>query len=110
MAARGGSEARVAGPRRVAPRSTMRYTVPVQRSITQRELRNENARIIDAVTAGDSFVVTRHGVPVAELRPLPSGRRRLVPRSELAALAANSPHIDRARFEADVDASIDRYL
>lgn len=80
------------------------------RSITQRELRNDNARIIDAVTAGQSFVVTRHGVPVAEIRPLPTGRRRYVPRAEVAALAANGPHIDRARFDADLDASIDRYL
>ena len=36
--------------------------------ITQRELRNDNAEIIRRVEAGESFVVARNGVPVAELR------------------------------------------
>jgi len=39
------------------------------RTIAQRELRNENAKVIEAVTAGETFIVTRHGEPVAELRP-----------------------------------------
>ncbi len=31
------------------------------RNIAQRELRNDNAKVIDAVTAGETFVVTRNG-------------------------------------------------
>lgn len=38
-------------------------------TISQRELRNENARIVRAVESGESFLVTRNGVPVAVLRP-----------------------------------------
>jgi prevent-host-death family protein len=38
-------------------------------SIGQRELRNDNAKIIQRVMAGESFVVTRNGVPVADLIP-----------------------------------------
>jgi len=37
--------------------------------IGQRELRNDNAKIIQRVMAGESFVVTRNGVPVADLIP-----------------------------------------
>jgi antitoxin (DNA-binding transcriptional repressor) of toxin-antitoxin stability system len=82
----------------------------VSRIIAQRELRNQNARIIAAVEAGASFVVTRNGAPVAELRPLPRGRRPFVPRSEIAAVAAAGPHIDAAAFRRDLNASIDQGL
>jgi len=47
----------------------------VARTITQSELRNENAKVIEAVTAGETFIVTRNGQPVAELRPIRAGRR-----------------------------------
>src|SRR5205807_8903192 len=48
--------------------------------IPQRELRNNNAAIVDRVARGQTFVVTRHGTPVAELRPVGRGRGRLVRR------------------------------
>lgn len=71
--------------------------------IPQRELRNNNARIVDRVVEGETFVVTRHGRPVAELRPVGRNRGRLVGRAEIAALAARSEHIDSAAFRADLD-------
>lgn len=37
--------------------------------IPQRELRNSNADILNRVESGESFVVTRNGVPVAEVIP-----------------------------------------
>jgi prevent-host-death family protein len=78
--------------------------------IPQRELRNQNAAIIAAVAAGESFVVTRNGTPVAELRPVTTARRTLVPKGELAAVAANSGHIDAQAFRADLDRVIDSSL
>ena len=78
------------------------------KTIAQRELRNENAKVMDAVTAGETFVVTRNGEPVAELRPLRSGRRTFISREEVAALAAVNVRIDRDRFRADLDAVIDQ--
>jgi antitoxin (DNA-binding transcriptional repressor) of toxin-antitoxin stability system len=39
------------------------------RNIDERELRSENAKVIEAVMAGETSVVTRDGEPVAELRP-----------------------------------------
>lgn len=75
--------------------------------IAQRELRNQNAAIIAAVAAGESFVVTRNGTPVAELRPVTTARRTFLPKAEVAAVAANSGHIDTGAFRADVDRVID---
>ncbi len=78
------------------------------RVIAQRDLRNQNAQILAAVEAGASFVVTRNGTPVAELRPLTGGRRRFVPRAELATVAAAGPRIDAAAFRHDLDATIEQ--
>jgi antitoxin (DNA-binding transcriptional repressor) of toxin-antitoxin stability system len=50
---------------------------------------------------GESFVVTRNGVPVGELSPL---RRHRVVRSEIAiAMFRHAPDIDLARLRADLD-------
>lgn len=80
------------------------------KTIAQRELRNENAKVIDAVTAGETFVVTRNGEPVAELRPLRGGRRTFISREDVVRLAAADVRIDRKRFRADLDSVIDQDL
>lgn len=77
-------------------------------TIAQRELRNDNAKVIDAVVAGESFVVTRNGEPVAELRPVRARRRTFVTRDELAAMGRGGVRIDPDRFRADLDAVIDQ--
>jgi antitoxin (DNA-binding transcriptional repressor) of toxin-antitoxin stability system len=79
----------------------------VVRTITRRELREE---VIEAVTAGETFIVTRNGEPVAELRPIRAGRRIFVSRDEVAALAASAVRIDHRQFRADLDRSIDQGL
>ena len=80
------------------------------RTIAQRELRNENAKVIEAVMAGESFVVTRNGEPVAELRPIRAGRRSFVTRDDVAALATAAVRIDHRQFRADLDRLIDQGL
>lgn len=40
------------------------------KTISQRELRNDNAQIIRGVEAGETYTVTRRGVPVAEIGPV----------------------------------------
>ena len=40
------------------------------KTISQRELRNDNAAIVRGVEEGESYIVTRRGVPVARLVPL----------------------------------------
>jgi prevent-host-death family protein len=80
------------------------------RTIAQRELRNDNAKVIEAVAAGETFVVTRNGEPVAELRPVRAGRRVFISRDEVAALGRAGLRIDRHQFRADLDRSIEQGL
>lgn len=80
------------------------------KTIAQRELRNDNAAIIDAVAGGETFIVTRHGTAVAELRPIAAHRRAFVTRHDVATLAAAGPHVDSARFRADVERVLDESL
>ena len=76
------------------------------KTITQRELRNDSGKIMRALDRGEAFVVTRNGVPVGELRPLP--RRRFVPAADVNAAFASAPRLDRERFRRDLDALIDQ--
>ncbi|HVL59490.1 MAG TPA: type II toxin-antitoxin system prevent-host-death family antitoxin [Burkholderiaceae bacterium] len=77
----------------------------MNRTVTQRELRNQSAAVLREVEAGRTVIVTRNGTPIAELRPLQP--RRFVPRSKIADAAAQAPRIDAARFRADLDRVID---
>ena len=43
------------------------------KTISQRELRNDNAEVIRGVVAGETYTVTRRGVPVARLVPFDGG-------------------------------------
>jgi prevent-host-death family protein len=47
-------------------------------TIGQRQLRNDNAEIMRRVEAGESFVITRNGRPIADLVPheVPPKKRR----------------------------------
>lgn len=86
------------------------YTHPVSKVIPQRELRNQNASIMAAVAAGESFVVTCNGTPVAELAPLSRARRTLVPKAELIRLVSRSPHVDATTLRTDSDLLVDQDL
>ena len=44
-------------------------TVLDMRIISQRELRNDNAEIMRGVEDGETYVVTRRGVPIARIVP-----------------------------------------
>jgi antitoxin (DNA-binding transcriptional repressor) of toxin-antitoxin stability system len=82
----------------------------VSRIIPQRELRNDNARVIDAVVAGESFLVSRNGVVVAALHPVRPHRRSLVPRAEFVELCAAGTGVDADLFRADLERAIDQGL
>jgi len=80
----------------------------MERTISQRELRNDTAAILREVQAGGTFILTRNGTPVAELRPLPP--RRFVPREVIAQAGLSAPRIDAGQFFADLDAIVDPRL
>lgn len=91
---------RCATPATIAPMN--------RRVITQRELRNQSAEVLREVEAGRSFILTRNGTPVAELRPIRP--RRFVPRATIADASARAPRVDARQFRDDLDAVIDQNI
>jgi prevent-host-death family protein len=69
--------------------------------ITQRELRNNSAAVMDAVEAGETYHVTRHGVEIAELRPL--AHRRRFTAEELVARHRRLPRVDSALMRQEAN-------
>jgi len=53
-----------------------------------------------ALDRGEEFIVTRHGVPVGELRP---ARRRFVTRELLLEAFRTAPPVDADRLRDDLD-------
>ena len=76
------------------------------REVTQLELRNNSGEIMRALDRGESFIVTRRGVPVGELRPI--GRRRLVSSGAFLEAMEKLPPVDWERLRADLDAFADQ--
>ena len=85
--------------------ATYATLVIMNRVITQRVLRNESAAVLREVQAGQTITVTRNGMPVAELRPVPA--RRFVPRAAIADAAKRAPRVDLHRLRADLDGVVD---
>lgn len=81
----------------------------MSRTISQAELRNGSAAVMDALEAGEEFIVTRNGVPVGELRPLRLHRE--LSSKELVELFASLPTgstAEEIRAEADAVFGEDR--
>jgi len=76
----------------------------MSREITQRELRNGSGEIMRKLDEGETFVVTRNGVPVGELSPL--RRRRFVAAEAAMAHFRGAPSIDSKRFRTDLDSAV----
>lgn len=76
------------------------------REISQRELRNESGAIMRKLELGETFTITRNGVPVAELAPL--RRRRFVTAESATEQFRTAPPVDVEQFRADLDAVADQ--
>jgi antitoxin (DNA-binding transcriptional repressor) of toxin-antitoxin stability system len=74
--------------------------------VTERDLRKKSGELLRALDRGETFIVTRDGVPVGELTPL--RRRRFVAAEAAIAGFAGAPAVESKRFRADVDARLDR--
>jgi prevent-host-death family protein len=75
--------------------------------VTIRELRNHGGDVVERVHRGEVLTVTRAGVPVAELRPIPRPR---VTGEALLSRWRRLPVVDLGTFRADVDAVLDARL
>ncbi|WP_455360827.1 type II toxin-antitoxin system Phd/YefM family antitoxin [Streptomyces sp. SYSU K21746] len=71
------------------------------KTITQREFRNNSAAVMDAVEAGETYHITRNGIEVAELRPLP--RKRRLSTEELVARHRTMPRMDYKQMREEAD-------
>lgn len=78
----------------------------MSREITQRELRNGSGEIMRKLDEGETFIVTRNGVPVGELAPL--RRHRFVPAEAAVALFRTAPPIDAEQFRTDLDSVVNQ--
>jgi len=86
--------------------STRCYDGMVTEQISQRELRNDSGRIMRALDDGQTFVVTRNGRPVGELRPL--RRDRFVAATTVAEVFRHAPPLDWRRFREDIDRHVEQ--
>lgn len=59
-----------------------------------------------SLDAGESFIVTRNGVPVAQLTPVQQSR--FTPKQRAIDVLGNGPRIDYRQFRADLDALADQ--
>ncbi|WP_017600295.1 type II toxin-antitoxin system Phd/YefM family antitoxin [Nocardiopsis lucentensis] len=75
------------------------------KTISQREFRNKAAAVMDAVEAGETFHVTRNGVEVAEVRPIP--RKRRLSAQELVERHRRLAKVDYAEMRAEADEFFD---
>lgn len=72
--------------------------------INVRELRNHGGDALERVARGETLTVTRAGVPVAELRPLP---REPLSAATLLDRWQRLPHVDAGRLRGDLDEVLD---
>ena len=76
------------------------------KQISQRQFRNESGAILRAVEAGESFIITNNGRPVAELRPISADPlaglkvRRAKPGARFANLRPETVESDETALEA----------
>ncbi len=76
-------------------------------AVTIRDLRNHGGEVIDRVLTGETVVITRSGIPVAELVPLPPEG---LDAAALLKRWRTVPRVDVATFRADLDRVLDPTL
>jgi antitoxin (DNA-binding transcriptional repressor) of toxin-antitoxin stability system len=81
----------------------------VSQTITHRQLRNESARVLRELQAGETFIITNHGVPVGELRPF-ARPERVVARDSLAGAIPRLAEATYQDMRREADALIDQDL
>lgn len=78
------------------------------RHITQRELRNDTPAVMRAIEAGESFVLTRNGTPIADLIPhARAAEPRRVTGADLVAAREQLDAIEPERFFTDLERYVD---
>jgi antitoxin (DNA-binding transcriptional repressor) of toxin-antitoxin stability system len=76
--------------------------------VAKQELRNNSGEIMRQLDRGESFVVTRNGIPVGELSP--PHRRRFVSAEAAIAAFSGAPRVRFHRFRADLDQAVSQEI
>ena len=76
-------------------------------TVSVRDLRNHGGEVLDTVARGESVTITRDGLAVAELRPLP---RRGPSAALLIERRRHLAPVDTNRLRRDIDAVLDPSL
>jgi len=76
-------------------------------SVSERHLREHSDDVLDRVARGETVIVTRDGVEVAELRRRP---RPSPPASDLIRRRRNLPEVDPQAVAGDADNVVDATL
>jgi antitoxin (DNA-binding transcriptional repressor) of toxin-antitoxin stability system len=80
----------------------------VSKPITQRELRNNSGDIMRQLDQGESFIVTRNGIPVGELSPL--RRHRFISAEAAVAAFRGAPPVNFDRLRSDLDRAVSQEI
>jgi prevent-host-death family protein len=75
--------------------------------VTIRELRNKGGEVVERVITGEVLTVTRDGIPVARLSPLPG---RALPAAVLLERWRHVPPMEARSLRRDLDRVIDPTL
>ena len=81
----------------------------ITETINQRDLRLRSKEIMDSVEAGQEFIVTRDGRPMATLAPLKK-KPTFISRERFMEIGRGAPVIDLAQIRAEADAYFDPYV
>jgi len=76
---------RTTGSQAEASLNPTSYRLVGMRTIGAYEAKTHLSRLLEEVASGETITITRHGVPIAELRPAPAASRRR-PAEVIAAL------------------------
>jgi prevent-host-death family protein len=76
------------------------------RELSQGELRNDSGEVMRALEQGESFIVTRNGMPIGSLTPLKESY--FTKTTTAIGLMRRAPKIDYKSLRADLDAVADQ--
>jgi hypothetical protein len=92
------------------PKKEERYVSAMALTISNHELKADYVAIIESVVQGQTFIVTKDGVPVAEIAPISPVRSRFVEREALAPWVNSGPTLDASEWQADLDGVVDQSI
>ncbi len=90
------------------PHSVNCDNMAMVKTITWQELSSNSSDVMRTLGDGHTFIVTRHGEPVAELHPI--RRNRFVDTQRVREVFGEAPQLDADAFRCDIDLATDQSI